>query len=58
MCSYLFESDFSCLTSLDVETSWLVIKGTILDAIDLFVPKTKASINNNQPPWFNSNTNV
>ena len=23
MCSYLFETDFSCLTSLDVETTWL-----------------------------------
>jgi len=26
MCSYLFDTDFSCLTSLDVEMSWNVIK--------------------------------
>ena len=55
MCSYLFDTDFSCLTSLDVETSWIVIKSTILDAIDQFIPKIKTTTHNNQPVWFNSN---
>jgi len=55
MCSYLFDTDFSCLTSLDVETSWNVIKSTVLGAIDLFIPKIKTTTHVNQPVWFNSN---
>jgi len=54
-CSYLFDTDFSCLTLLDVEMSWSVIKSTILDAIDLFIPKFKTITHDNQPVWFNSN---
>jgi len=55
MCSYLFDTDFSSLTSLDVEMSWNIIKSTILDAIDLFIPKIKTTTHGNQPVWFNSN---
>ena len=53
MCSCLLDIDFSYIIFLNVEQSWLAIRNTILDAIELFVPKTKPVTQNSRPVWFN-----
>ena len=52
LCDYLLDSDFSvCLLSESIEQVWSFIKNTILEAMNLFIPKVKAKVH---PKWFNS----
>ena len=52
--SYLLDTDFStCLNSESIEFVWNTIKGTIHDAMHLFIPKRKTK-KHHLPPWFSS----
>ena len=54
LCDYLLDSDFSvCLLSESIEQVWSFIKNTILEAMNLFIPKVKVKAKVH-PKWFNS----
>ena len=54
LCDYLLDSDFSvCLLSESIEQVWSFIKNTILEAMNLFIPKLKVKAKVH-PKWFNS----
>ena len=54
MCSYLLDQDFSmCYEEENVELIWLVIKNTVLSAMELFIPKVRLR-KNQFPRWYNA----
>ena len=54
LCDYLLDIDFEdCFYSDDVESVWSTIKSTILNAMNLFIPKLPRR-SHNHPKWFNS----
>ena len=54
LCDYLLDIDFEdCFHSDDVESVWSTIKSTILNAMNLFIPKLPRR-SHNHPKWFNS----
>ena len=52
LCNFLFDTDFSySLQSDSIEQVWSFLKDTILEGMNRFIPKVKAS-RRNHPIWF------
>ncbi len=42
ICNYLMDVDFSiCTSTSDIDLVWITIKESILDALELYVPRVK-----------------
>ncbi len=53
MCSYLLDQDFSlCFEEEDVEAVWAVIRGNVVSAMELFIPKVRLR-SRQFPRWYN-----